>query len=544
MVAVDVAAATTPAARPHRRDKATDEWSLDAPAQTNLVRNDPELTKKTHYSSALPLLIGFSSSPSPMEESKPSPTVVLHACLGVGHLVPMVELAKLFLRRGLAVVIAVPTPPPSTADFFSSTSSAVAALAAANPSVTFRHLPPPDYPAPDPDPFLQMLDALRLTVPALAAFLRSLPSVAALVLDLFCVDALDAAAEAGVPAYFYYTSSAGDLAAFLHLPHYFAAAATEGGRSFRDMGRELLRFPGVPPIPASDMPHTVLDRAARTCAVRVGHYGRILEARGVLINTFEWLEAGVVRALRDGVCVPGRPTPPVYPIGPLIVEGQDSTEGERHACLSWLDAQPARSVVFLCFGSLGAISAAQLREIARGLESSGHRFLWVVRSPPEDPTKFFLARPEPDLDALLPEGFLERTRGTGIVVKMWAPQVEVLRHAATGAFVTHCGWNSVLEAAAAGVPMLCWPLYAEQRLNKVFVAEGMKAGVVMEGYDEELVTATEVERKVRLVLESEEGEKLRERLALAKEKAAEALEDGGPSRMAFEEFLKDLKLAK
>ncbi|KAL6610534.1 hypothetical protein ACP70R_040503 [Stipagrostis hirtigluma subsp. patula] len=479
-----------------------------------------------------------------MEEYDPSPTVVLHACLGVGHLVPMVELAKLFLRRGLAVVIAVPTPPPSTADFFSSTPSAVAALAAANPSVTFHHLPPPDYPAPDPDPFLQMLDALRLTVPALAAFLRSLPSVAALVLDLFCVDALDAAAGAGVPAYFYYTSSAGDLAAFLHLPHYFAAAAPEGGRSFRDMGRELLRFPGVPPIPASDMPHTVLDRAARTCAVRVGHYGRIPEARGVLINTYEWLEAGVVRALRDGACVPGRPTPPVYPIGPLIVEGQEAAEGAREACLSWLDAQPARSVVFLCFGSLGAISAAQLREIARGLESSGHRFLWVVRSPPDDPTKFFLARPEPDLDALLPEGFLERTRGRGMVVKMWAPQVEVLRHAATGAFVTHCGWNSVLEAAAAGVPMLCWPLYAEQRLNKVFVVEGMKAGVVMEGYDEELVTATEVERKVRMVMESEEGEKLRERLALAKEKAAEALADGGPSRMAFEEFFKDLKLAK
>jgi UDP-N-acetylglucosamine:LPS N-acetylglucosamine transferase len=213
-------------------------------------------------------------------------------------------------------------------------------------------------------------------------------------------------------------------------------------------------------------------------------------------------------------------------------------------CLSWLDAQPERSVVFLCFGSLGAVSAAQIKEIARGLESSGHRFLWVVRTPPEDPTKFFLARPEPDLDLLLPEGFLERTCGRGMVVKMWAPQVEVLRHAATGAFMTHCGWNSVLEAASAGVPMLCWPMYAEQRLNKVFVVDEIKAGVVMDGYDEELVRAEEVEKKVRLVMESDEGEKLRERLAMAKEKAGEALADGGPSSVAFEEFLKDLKLAK
>ncbi|GJM89528.1 hypothetical protein PR202_ga05729 [Eleusine coracana subsp. coracana] len=461
------------------------------------------------------------------EGPNPAPTVVLHACLGVGHLIPMVELAKLLLRRGLAVVIAVPTPPASTADFFASSAPAVSALADANPAVTFHHLPPPDYPAPDPDPFLQMLDAIRLTVPALAAFLRSLPSAAAaLVLDLFCVDALDAAAEAGVPAYFYYTSSAGDLAAFLHLPHHFAA--TKDGRDFKDMGRELLRFPGVPPVPASDMPHTVLDRAHRTCAARVGHYGRIPEARGVLINTYEWLEARPVRALRAGACVPGRPTPPVYPIGPLIVGGskEADVEGEeRHACLTWLDAQPKKSVVFLCFGSLGAVSAAQLREIARGLESSGPPF-------------------PPDLDALLPEGFLHRTQGRGLVVKMWAPQVDVLRHAATGSFVTHCGWNSVLEAAAAGVPMLCWPLYAEQRLNKVFVVDGMEAGVVMEGYDEEVVTAEEVERKVRLVMESEEGEKLRDRMALAKEKAAEALADGGPSRVALEEFLKDMKLAK
>ncbi|CAL5095919.1 unnamed protein product [Urochloa decumbens] len=476
----------------------------------------------------------------------PTPTVVLHACLGVGHLIPMVELAKLLLRRGLAVVIAVPTPPASTADYFASSASAVGALEAASPSVSFHHLPPPDYPAPDPDPFLQMLDVLRLTVPAFAAFLRSLPSVAALVLDLFCVDALDAAASAAVTAYFYYTSSAGDLAAFLHLPHYFAATAC-GGASFKDMGKALLRFPGVPPIPASDMPHTVLDRADRTCAARVGHYGRIPEARGVLINTYEWLEARAVRALRDGACVHGRATPPVYPIGPLIVRGQDAAseaEGERHACLAWLDAQPERSVVFLCFGSLGAVSSAQLKEIARGLECSGHRFMWVVRRPPDDPSKFSLSRPEPDLEALLPEGFLERTKDRGMVVRMWAPQVEVLRHTATAAFVTHCGWNSVLEAASAGVPMLCWPLYAEQRLNKVFVVDEMKAGVVVDGYDEEMVTAEEVEKKLRLVMESEEGERLRERLALAKEKAAEVLADGGSSRVAFEEFLNDLNIAK
>ncbi|CAM0954452.1 unnamed protein product [Alopecurus aequalis] len=471
-------------------------------------------------------------------EASSDPTVVLFAGFGVGHLIPMVELAKLFLRRGVPVVIAVATPPASAADLFE-TSADGPRIAAANPSIAFHHLPPPDYPSPGPHPFLQMLDVLRLTVPLLLAFLRSLPSVAALVLDSFCVDSLDAAAESGIPAYIYFTSSAGDLAAFLHLRYHFAT--TEG--NLKDMGKGLLRFPGVPPIPASDMPHTVLDRAHPFYTARMGHYERISDAQGVLVNSYEWLEARAVSALREGVCVPDGPTPPVHCIGPLIVKGAAAAEGERHACLSWLDAQPERSVVFICFGSLGAVSAAELKEIARGLENSGHRFLWVVRSPPVDPAKFFMPRPAPDLDALLPEGFLERTRDRGMVLKMWAPQVEVLRHAATGAFMTHCGWNSVLEAASAGVPMLCWPQYAEQRLNKVFVVDEMKVGVVMEGYDE-LVKAEEVEKKVRLVLDSEEGEKLRERLTLAKEKAAEALAHSGSSQMAFTEFLKDLKLSK
>ncbi|CAM0954454.1 unnamed protein product [Alopecurus aequalis] len=468
--------------------------------------------------------------------SDPTPTVVLYAGFGVGHLTPMVELAKLFLRRGVPVVIAVPTPPASAAALFASSASDGPRIAAANPSIAFHHLPPPDYSSPDPNPFLQMLDVLRLTVPLLRAFLSSLPSVSALVLDFFCIDSLDA----GVPGYIYYTSSAADFAAFLHLPHYFAT--TEG--NLRDMGKNLLHFPGVPPIPASDMPHSFLDRSNPFCTAMIGHYGRIPDAQGVLVNSYEWLEARAVSALREGLCVPGRATPPVHCIGPLIVKGAAAAEDERHACLSWLDAQPDRSVVFICFGSMGAVSAAQLKVISLGLENSGHRFLWLVRSPPVDPAKFFMPRPAPDLDALLPEGFLERTRGRGMVLKTWAPQVEVLRHAATGAFMTHCGWNSVLEAASAGVPMLCWPQYAEQRLNKVFVVDEMKLGVVMEGYDEELVKAEEVEKKVRLVLESEEGDKLRDRLALAKEKAAEALADSGSSQMAFAEFLKDLKLSK
>lgn len=64
-------------------------------------------------------------------------------------------------------------------------------------------------------------------------------------------------------------------------------------------------------------------------------------------------------------------------------------------------------MVFICFGSVDRFSAEQIREVAAGLEASMQRFLWVVRAPPSDDK---LEKPqEPDLDALLPEGFMART---------------------------------------------------------------------------------------------------------------------------------------
>ena len=437
-------------------------------------------------------------------------TFVLYPSLGVGHLIPMVELAKHLLRHGNGALIAVVNPPDTDAV----SAAAVARLAAANPAIAFRLLPAPASPDVGAHPVKRDQDTLQLANPALRDLLLSLAGGAdALLLDMFCVDALDVAAELGVPAYFFFASAAGDLAVFLNLPYLYPTLPS----SFRDMGEALVRCPGMPPIQALDMPWTVRDRDSDATKVRMYQWKRIPEGRGVLVNSFDWLEPRALRALGDGVCVPGRPTPRVFCIGPLVNDGSTTGEsGERHECLAWLDAQPKRSVVFLCFGSKGAFSAAQLQEIARGLESSGHRFLWVVRSPPEEQGQS--PEPDPDLGRLLPAGFLDRNRDRGMVVKNWVPQAQVVRHEAVGAFVTHCGWNSALEAIVSGLPMICWPLYAEQGLNK----------------------AEEVEAKVRLVMEAEEGRILRERLAVAREKALGATKEGGSSEVAFAEFLRDL----
>ncbi|RCV20301.1 hypothetical protein SETIT_4G045300v2 [Setaria italica] len=270
----------------------------------------------------------------------------------------------------------------------------------------------------------------------------------------------------------------------------------EGRRqpSFKELKESPLNVLGVPPMPASHLNHEMLEDP----------------------------KAQVLGALKNPkFLLPGSEltVPSVYSIGPLVERAAGHETREEHECLAWLDEQPEHSVVFLCFESIGYHTEAQLKEIAVGLERSGHRFLWVVRAPP--------GHADPDLDTLLPEGFLERTSGCGLAV---------------GAFVTHCGWNSVLEGIMGGCPMLCWPLYAEQKMNKVFLVEEFGVGVEVVGWQQGVVEAGEVEAKVTLVLESEEGERLRAKETSLREATAVVWNEGGSSRVEFGQFLLELDL--
>ena len=296
------------------------------------------------------------------------------------------------------------------------------------------------------------------------------------------------------------------------------------------MATTFVHFPGLPPLQATRMPQALLNRDDPAYDHML-YFSEILsESDGLVINTFDDLEPVGIRTIGEGKCVPHGSTPPVYCIGPLIAgAGEDeSNDKARHACLSWLDTHPSQSVVFLCFGSRGTFSPAQVKEIANGLERSGKRFLWVVKNPPSAVAE------DVDLEGLLPEGFLERSKDRGMVVKSWAPQVAVLNHPSVGGFVTHCGWNSVLEAIVAGVPMVAWPLYAEQHMNMAALVEVMKMAIGVEQRDEDMfVSGDEVEKKVRELMDSEEGKELRERSRKMKEMAMAAWKEEGSSTTAL-----------
>ncbi|KAF8376964.1 hypothetical protein HHK36_030335 [Tetracentron sinense] len=293
-----------------------------------------------------------------------------------------------------------------------------------------------------------------------------------------------------IPTYNFCTSSAAATIAFLYLP----TIHKQTTKSFKDLKTTILHFPGLPPIRASHMPHPLLDRDDQAYHHMLYFASQLPKLKGIIANTFKSLEPKAIKTIAEGICVPDAPTPPV-------------------------------------------------KEVAIGLEKSGHRFLWVVHNPPTDENgKRISAAEDSDLDALLPEGFLDRTQGRGLVIKSWAPQVAVLSRESVGGFVTHCGWNSVLEAVSAGVPMVAWPLYAEQHINKAVLVEDMKMAIPMEpSNDDGFVSSAEVNNRVRELMGSEEGKALRRRSQEMRKSAMAAWSEFGSSMTAFTELTESWK---
>ncbi|KAF7011082.1 hypothetical protein CFC21_087981 [Triticum aestivum] len=469
---------------------------------------------------------------APNNTSTPKKMVVIYAPPGMpGHLFPAVELGKLLVAQGLEVTVVL-----GGEDSHGAGGSFFAAIEAASPSLSFHCLPRATLPSDVPAGSLeaQLFGLARASNPDLRDFLRSAsPAPVALVIDSFCSSALDVGFELGIPTYFFHTTCIASVAFCL----YQQVIHEQTDLSFQDLGGDLLHVPGLPPIPADHLPAFILDRDSLSTKFFLGASERLCNSQGLIVNSCRSLEPRATDAIISGLCtLPGRRTPPLHCIGPLIKPDEAGTL--RHECLAWLDGQPKATVVFLSFGSLGRFSAEQIKQIAAGLETSGQRFLWVVRRPTGDEHQ-----PADDLDALFPEGFLHHTKERGLVVMSWVPQQAVLAHGAVGGFVTHCGWNSVLEAVMAGVPMLAWPLYAEQHTNKVFLVEEMRLAVAIGGYDKEMVEAQEVAAKVRWLIESDGGRELRQRTLAAMRQAKEALDDGGESRTALLNLAREWKNA-
>ncbi|XP_051137509.1 hydroquinone glucosyltransferase-like [Andrographis paniculata] len=458
--------------------------------------------------------------------AQPQPHVAMFAATGKGHLFPLIELARKLLRcQSFAVTVIIPDDGSSLEPQKDLLRTVPGTNLALLPPVSLDDIPPT---APIEIPII--LSVTR-SIPALRRVLADLQSsvhLTAFIADVFGVHAFPMVKELGIQIYLFQPSPAMMMSLVLHLPQLDQSCTCQ----FRDLP-EPVKLPGCVPVNGSDLFDPIQDRQSEVYKSVLEMFGHFKEADGVLINSFPAMEEDTFKALEEA-CESGG-FPPVYPIGPVIRSGSENCNSKEE-CLKWLDEQPDRSVLFVSFGSGGTLSSLQMKELAAGLEGSGQRFLLVARRPNDlvRTGAYFSGKGEMDPGVYFPASFMEKVKaGKGFVVTNWVPQVEVLRHAAVGGFLTHCGWNSALESVVhGGVPLIAWPLFAEQKMNAVLLSEGLRVAVRVREGEDGVVDGDQIAKLVRKVVEGAEGAELRRRARELKEAAGAAMGEDGSCNKA------------
>ncbi|WVZ73600.1 hypothetical protein U9M48_021886 [Paspalum notatum var. saurae] len=360
------------------------------------------------------------------------------------------------------------------------------------------------------------------------------PPVTCVVLDNFMSFAQRVANDMGVLALVFCTMSACGFMGYLN----YKELMDRGYWPLKDescltngyLDTVLDWVPGMPGIRLRDMPSFIRTTDPDDFMVRFdsGEAQNARRAQGIIVNTFDALEQDVVDALR-------RVFPRVFTIGPLVTFAKTMVRPDAAAicgnlwkedasCLRWLDARAAGSVVYVNFGSITVMTPAQLAEFAWGLASCGRPFLWVIR---------------PDLvtgeKAMLPEEFLAETKERGLFLS-WCPQEQVLSHPSTGLFLTHSGWNSTMESICAGVPMICWPFFAEQTTNCWYACTKWDIGLEIDNN----VTREEVARLIKDAMDGDKGKDMKAKATMWKEKAVAATEEAGTSSVNIDRLVEFL----
>jgi hydroquinone glucosyltransferase len=458
------------------------------------------------------------------------PHIAIVPTPGMGHLIPLVELAnRLVLHHHFFVTFIITTdgsPMKPQKSILEALPNAISSIFL--PPVSFDDLPEDVKIETRIGLSLERsLHSLRDTFKVLVESTR----LVALVVDVFGMDAFDVAEEFNVPFYILFTTNAMVVSLSFYLPELDESFSCE----YRDMP-EPLKLPGCVPVHGIDLPDPMQHRKNEAYKRLLFCAKRYSLAAGILVNSFIDLEPGVFKALKEG----REGKPQVFFVGPLIHSSSDGGVDEsKSECLRWLDKQPNGSVLYVSFGSGGTLSHEQLNELALGLEMSGQRFVWVVRSPDEkaaNGTYFSVQIMKDDPFDFLPKGFLERTKEVGLVVPSWAPQIQVLSHGSIGGFLTHCGWNSILESIVHGVPLIAWPLYAEQRMNATLVADDLKVAFRVKVDDNNgLVGRKDIASYARGLIEGQEGKLLKSKMKELKDAAEKALSIDGSSTKSLAE---------
>lgn len=322
-----------------------------------------------------------------------------------------------------------------------------------------------------------MLHALGQLKSPILNWFESHPSPpVAIISDMFLGWTHHLAVELGIRRYVFYPSGALAISVILSL------WCDVPKRQKSEDENEMIKFSKIPSCPVypwwqlSPIYRSYIEGDPVSEFVKDGFRANVA-SYGLVINTFSGLERVYLDYLsnelgNDRLWSIG-PVLPLDDVGP--VERGGPSEVLSSVVSSWLDACQDHTVVYICFGSQAVLTNKQMKELTLGLEKSGVKFILCVKGK----TKGHV---DDEDYGDIPPGFEDRVAERGLVIKGWAPQVLILRHKAIGAFLTHCGWNSTIEGIVAGVPMLAWPMGADQFANATLLVDELKVAIrVCEG---------------------------------------------------------------
>ncbi|KAG4959071.1 hypothetical protein GLYMA_13G094300v4 [Glycine max] len=317
----------------------------------------------------------------------------------------------------------------------------------------------------------------------------------------FCADLADEMHAKWVPLW---TAGPHPLLAHISSKHIREKLGPEGVRE----NKEIDFLTGFSGLKASDLPGGLTEEPEDPISMMLEKMGEALpRATAVAINSFATVHLPIAHELESRFHK-------LLNVGPFILTTPQTVPPDEEGCLPWLNKQEDRSVVYLSFGSSIMPPPHELAAIAEALEEGKYPFIWAFRGNPEKE---------------LPQGFLERTNTQGKVVG-WAPQMLILRHSAVGVCMTHGGWNSVLDCIVGGVPMISRPFFGDQMLNTATMEHVWEIGV---GLENGIFTKEETLRALELIMSSEKGKMMRQKMDELKDFAMAAAGHEGDSTKNF-----------
>lgn len=487
----------------------------------------------------------FEAYPSTMASQEPQLHFVLFPLMAQGHIIPMIDIARILAQRN--VIITIVTTPQNAARF----TSTLARSLHSGLQIRVVQIPFPCKEAGIPDGCenLDMLPSLGMAMsffratsflqqPVEKLFEELTPKPSCVISDMCLPYTSQIATKFNIPRISFVGVNCFYLLCMYNVRIYNVLDSTR-------TDSEYFVLPGIP------------DRIEITIAqlIEPMHEGwkefsdeifvTEMATYGILMNSFEEMEPAYAREYKKVR------EDKMWCIGPVSLSNKDQLDKaqrgnkasiDEHHCMKWLDLWESRTVIYASLGSLCNLTPSQLVELGLALEASRRPFIWVIREGSEI---------EELNNWIKEDGFEERTKARSLVIRGWAPQVLILSHPAIGGFITHCGWNSTLEAICEGVPMVTWPLFGDQFCNEKLVVEILKVGVkvgveIPVKWGEEnkigvLVKKEDVERAINVLMdETSEGEERRRRAKELGEMAKRAVEDGGSSHSNATLFIQDI----